>query len=492
MVAELKDAKGSVLIYSIVACPRCMKAKNRLTELGIPYKEVSLDNFPQCREEMEARTNGKTSLPQIFFNEIHIGGVEELDELISDKARFEEMVQVLQTNEAPAEAPVAPQAQTEADYDTDDGQLGGEPDEYSRLVRDMKKANLIKDHRVGLIKTHKNAFKGQDLIDWLIKAKKIDRKHALEMGQELIDRNFGQETSNKGGDTFSPDRYYQLLEDDETLALNAGTPAETTPLRPGELSDTLRRLIQCVYDNNVSKDGKTVDYEAIAEDEDFERYVALSKELQRVDFTLSTREEKIALFINVYNALVVHASVKVGPPTNMWQRWKFFNTVHYLVGSYLFSLHAMENGVLRANRKGVGKMWRPFAKNDERLKIVLEEPEPLIHFALNKGTKGSPPINTYSAKGLNDELKAAAESFLESDEGVKIDSGKKTVSISKLFKWYADDFGGSADKALEWIMERMPAGDKKNQLTKLFIEGQYSIEFLNFDWAPNGKEKEAK
>jgi hypothetical protein len=67
---------------------------------------------------------------------------------------------------------------------------------------------------------------------------------------------------------------------------------------------------------------QTVDYETIAEDEDFERYVALTKELQRVDLTSSTREDKIALFVNVYNALVIHATVKIGQPTNMWQRWK--------------------------------------------------------------------------------------------------------------------------------------------------------------------------
>lgn len=47
MVAETKDIKGTVLVYSIVGCPRCMKAKNRLTECGLPYKEVSLDTFPQ-------------------------------------------------------------------------------------------------------------------------------------------------------------------------------------------------------------------------------------------------------------------------------------------------------------------------------------------------------------------------------------------------------------------------------------------------------------
>ncbi len=59
-------------------------------------------------------------------------------------------------------------------------------------------------------------------------------------------------------------------------------------------------------------------------------------------------------------------------------------------------------------------------------------------------------------------MKAAAESFLESDEGVKIDSGKKIVSISKLFKWYADDFGGSADKVGLMILNDDPNPKKQS------------------------------
>jgi hypothetical protein len=37
----------------------------------------------------------------------------------------------------------------------------------------MKRANLIRDNRVGLIKTYKNSFKGQEFVDWLVKDKNI-------------------------------------------------------------------------------------------------------------------------------------------------------------------------------------------------------------------------------------------------------------------------------------------------------------------------------
>ena len=58
----------------------------------------------------------------------------------------------------------------------------------------------------------------------------------------------------------------------------------------------------------------------------------------------------------------------------------------------------MENGILRSNRKAIGSFFRPFAKDDPRLGIALEEPEPKVHFALVCGAKSCPPIKTYEAK----------------------------------------------------------------------------------------------
>ena len=64
----------------------------------------------------------------------------------------------------------------------------------------------------------------------------------------------------------------------------------------------------------------------------------------------------------------------------------------------MYSLNDMENGVLRANRKPVAALRRPFSQNDPRLEVALSEPEPKVHFALVCGARSCPPIKTYSAQ----------------------------------------------------------------------------------------------
>lgn len=55
---------------------------------------------------------------------------------------------------------------------------------------------------------------------------------------------------------------------------------------------------------------------------DFERYCELAIQLQRVELLSLSREEKLAFFINIYNALVIHGYLRMGAPTNMWQRYR--------------------------------------------------------------------------------------------------------------------------------------------------------------------------
>lgn len=76
------EIKGRILIYTSLDCIFCVKAKQKLTELNLPFEEVILDSFPTVREEVKRRTGRKT-VPQIFFNEIHIGGYEDLMKLVS-------------------------------------------------------------------------------------------------------------------------------------------------------------------------------------------------------------------------------------------------------------------------------------------------------------------------------------------------------------------------------------------------------------------------
>lgn len=69
-----------VTIYTTMTCPYCYKAKGLLKDLGIAFNEISVDLKPSLRAEMVAKA-GKTSVPQIWFNEDHIGGCDDLHAL---------------------------------------------------------------------------------------------------------------------------------------------------------------------------------------------------------------------------------------------------------------------------------------------------------------------------------------------------------------------------------------------------------------------------
>lgn len=193
----------------------------------------------------------------------------------------------------------------------------------------------------------------------------------------------------------------------------------------------------------------------------------------------------MAFFINIYNALVIHANVAFGPPVNLWQRYKFFNTVRYIIGGHAYSLQDIENGVLRANRKGVGMLFRPFSQSDPRLKVALEEPEPFIHFALVCGAKSCPPIKTYSTDGLEDQLKLAAEAFLDSDDGLTIDMNKKQIFLTKILSWYQEDFGKNKEEVLQWILANLSDGERKSQLKELLDGKSYKVGYKHYDWGLN-------
>lgn len=70
---------AKVEIYSSANCAFCVAAKNLLKSRGFDYEETRIDTEPGKREEMVARAHRRT-VPQIFVNDQHIGGFEELAE----------------------------------------------------------------------------------------------------------------------------------------------------------------------------------------------------------------------------------------------------------------------------------------------------------------------------------------------------------------------------------------------------------------------------
>ncbi len=74
------DKSIKVEIYSTAYCPYCTRARMLLDSKGVPYTEIRIDQDLSLRSEMEQRSN-RTSVPQIFIGNKHIGGFDDLAEL---------------------------------------------------------------------------------------------------------------------------------------------------------------------------------------------------------------------------------------------------------------------------------------------------------------------------------------------------------------------------------------------------------------------------
>ncbi|NEQ98629.1 MAG: glutaredoxin 3 [Cyanothece sp. SIO2G6] len=71
----------TVEIYTWSTCPFCIRAKALLEQKGVDYTEYCIDGDDAARQKMTDRANGKSSLPQIFINDQHIGGCDEIHAL---------------------------------------------------------------------------------------------------------------------------------------------------------------------------------------------------------------------------------------------------------------------------------------------------------------------------------------------------------------------------------------------------------------------------
>ena len=74
----------SIEIYTKAFCPYCWRAKALLEEKGVQYREISVDFGGELKQQMVQRANGRTTVPQIFIREHHVGGCDDLMALDRD------------------------------------------------------------------------------------------------------------------------------------------------------------------------------------------------------------------------------------------------------------------------------------------------------------------------------------------------------------------------------------------------------------------------
>ena len=82
----------AITIYTKSWCPYCSAAKKLLTEKGAAFTEIDIEKKPEARAEMIQKAKGRSTVPQIFIGEKHVGGCDDLYAL-DDRGQLEPLLQ---------------------------------------------------------------------------------------------------------------------------------------------------------------------------------------------------------------------------------------------------------------------------------------------------------------------------------------------------------------------------------------------------------------
>ncbi|HBG49514.1 MAG TPA: glutaredoxin 3 [Cyanobacteria bacterium UBA9971] len=83
---------AKVLTYTVDYCPYCKKAKALLRDKGVDFEDIDITaNEDEMREKLSGITGGRTTVPQIFINGVHVGGYTDLKAL-NDSGKLDEML----------------------------------------------------------------------------------------------------------------------------------------------------------------------------------------------------------------------------------------------------------------------------------------------------------------------------------------------------------------------------------------------------------------
>ncbi|XP_023916403.2 uncharacterized protein LOC112027998 isoform X3 [Quercus suber] len=165
-------------------------------------------------------------------------------------------------------------------------------------------------------------------------------------------------------------------------------------------------------------------------------YRVLVEQLERVSFSQMENDAQTAFWINVYNALVMHAYLAYGIPNNSLRRLAMF---HKWLETILSTTLRKKSGEERQLSSKLG----------------LLKSQPLVCFALCTGAFSDPALKVYTASNVGEELEAAKREFLQANIVMK---KSRKVFLPKVLERYAREASLNSDDILKWLTENV---DKK-------------------------------
>ncbi len=190
--------------------------------------------------------------------------------------------------------------------------------------------------------------------------------------------------------------------------------------------------------------------------------------LKALEEGLKTNNQKLAFWVNIYNAYIQVILQK--NPELYNDRREFFEKDQIPIAGEMVSFGKIEHGIIRKSQwsLGLGYIRKMFPDKFER-RLRVDKMDYRVHFALNCGAKDCPPVAIYTAKGLNEQFKKGTELYLKKTS--EYNKETNTVAVTSLFDWFRGDFGSK--NGIKKILEE--------QGIIPTIKG-IDISYKNYDW----------
>jgi hypothetical protein len=189
---------------------------------------------------------------------------------------------------------------------------------------------------------------------------------------------------------------------------------------------------------------------------------------------------RLAFWLNVYNALVLHAVVARRALAGVRTVSDFFTASQYMVGGHVFSLDEIEHGLLRINAPRLAFGAKPLRRDGPRYALAPYMFDERVHFAMYSACRSSPPPAAYAAADLAQALERATCDYLGAH--VRLAGNGASLIVPKLFDWYAVDFGGKRG-VLEFVLSRTQDEDVAVAAERHGLG--LRLRYADFDWTLN-------
>lgn len=181
----------------------------------------------------------------------------------------------------------------------------------------------------------------------------------------------------------------------------------------------------------------------------------------------TTREARLAFWINAYNAVTVKGILREYPTSSIRNHtaklygYNIWKDLVLPVEGRNYSLEQIEHEVLR------------------------KLSEPRIHFAIVCASIGCPRLlnRAYTASELDEQLSVNAKAFFADKTKFTYDARRRTIQVSPILEWFATDFGATTADQMRTISPYLPDEAAK----KLAQSGAANVGYLDYDWNLNDR-----